>query len=43
MIGPPSGRSELILAKFALWSAGVVFKPVGGVEYVVAEELPAAP
>ena len=30
----------MVLAQFALRDAGVVFKVVGGVEVVVAEELP---
>ena len=36
-----AGRgAELVLAEFAFGAPGVVFEPVGGVELVVAEELP---
>ncbi len=38
--GTAGGSSELVLAEFAFLDAGVVFKVVGGVEFVVAEELP---
>ncbi len=40
MIGAADRGAELVLTQLALLDAGVVFKPVCGVEFVVAEELP---
>ncbi len=40
MIGPPGSHSELILAQFASFDALVIFKPIGGIELVVAEKFP---
>src|ERR1019366_3449916 len=38
--GAAAGSAELILAQLALLDSAVVFKPIRGIEFIVAEKLP---